>query len=243
MADCYVFEAIQTTPFFNRTTKMPSLRRVKLFSLLIFLLVITLLFYTASVRQSRTQDQRTVGDFYDKTVNALNSKNKNNVGVGTEDEIIAKKMAESLKDAEKAAKDKANAKAPKPDPPSSVIGVGSAAEGARDDERSVAGRKKFREGGEAQEPVKEKEETEEEHEVEVELNSILKKSPSKTALFMRDVGREANGGNSYHLLEIILSSFKTSKGYLARKIYHRSSTLCRGIGSAPNWFGDTSTPC
>lgn len=167
--------SIHTTPFFNRTTKMPSMRRVKLFSLLIFLFAVALLFYTASLRQSRELDSRTVGDFYDKTVNALNKNknNKNDVG-GTDDEIIAKKMAESLKDAEKAAKDTANAKAPKPDPPSSVIGVGSAADGARDDERSVAGRKKFREGGEAQEPV---EESEEEHEIEVELNAILKKSP------------------------------------------------------------------
>lgn len=72
------------------------------------------------------------------------------------------------------AKDKANAKAPKPDPPSALVGVGSSSEGS---EKSVAGRKKLA-AGEVQEPIKE--ETQEEHDIEVELNSILKKSPSKT---------------------------------------------------------------
>ena len=162
------------------------MRRVKLITLLIFLFVITLLFYTASLRQSRERDSRTMGDFYDKTVNALNSKHKNDVG--TEDELIAKKMAESLKEAAQVAKDNANAKAPKPDPPSSVVGVGSAADGARGDERSVAGRKKFSSGAEEQKPVQE--ETPEDHEIEVELNSILKKSPSKFMIFPRDVLRD-----------------------------------------------------
>jgi hypothetical protein len=154
---------------------MPSMRRIKVFGLLIFLLVITVLFWTASLRQQRAQDPRTIGDFYAKTVNALN-KNPNGGGSSSsDDEEISRAMAERLKKAAQDAKDNANAKAPKPDPPSSVVGVGSAADGARD-ERSVAGRKKFF-PGEAQEPVHQ--ETQEEHDVEVELNSILKKSPSE----------------------------------------------------------------
>ena len=166
---------------------MPSMRRVKVFTVLIFLAVITLLFYTASVRQSRAQDFRTVGDFYDKTVNALNSMKQAPIeaqgpGKSEEDELVAKKMAQSLKEAAQVAKDNANAKAPRPDPPSQVVGVGSAAEGARSSERSVAGRKKYGGGNEEeQKVVKEvEEESEEDHQVEVELNSILKKSPSKS---------------------------------------------------------------
>ena len=160
---------------------MPSKRRIKVFSLSIFLFAITLLFYTASVRQTRERDLRTVGDFYDKTVNALNSKTKASAGgTNEEDEMIARKMAESLKEAAQVAKDNANAKAPKPDPPSQIVGVGSAADGARGDERSVAGRRKF--GGEEQRVVKE-EESEEDHEIELELNSILKKSPSTLSPF------------------------------------------------------------
>jgi len=89
-----------------------------------------------------------------------------------DDGEIARQMSERLKEAAQVAKDKANAKAPKPDPPSDVVGVGSASEGRED--RGVAGRKKYG-SGEAQSPLKE--ETQEEHDVEVELNSILKKSP------------------------------------------------------------------
>lgn len=173
---------------------MPSMRRVKVFTVLIFLSVIALLFYTASYRQSRSPDSRTVGDFYDKTVNALNSANQpkaqtpltNNQNVKSEeDEMIAKKMAESLKEAAQVAKDNANAKAPKPDPPSQVVGMGNAAKGQG--EKSVAGRKKFG-GEEGQKIVQEHEEDEEEeeskedHEITVELNSILKKSPSELPL-------------------------------------------------------------
>jgi hypothetical protein len=151
------------------------MRRIKVFGLLIFLVVITLLFWTASLRQQREPDSRTVGDFYQKTVNGLNKKPSTGGTTGeSDDDEVAKAMAQSLKEAAQVAKDKANAKAPKPDPPSILVGVGSAAEGAG--ERGVAGRKKFG-AGDPQEPVKE--ETQEDHEVEAELNSILKKSPSK----------------------------------------------------------------
>jgi len=150
------------------------MRRIKVFGLLIFIIVITVLFWTASLRQQREPDSRTVGDFYEKTVNGLNKKpSTGGAAAASDDDEVAKAMSQRLKEAAQVAKDNTNAKAPKPDPPSSLVGVGSAAEGARDD-RSVAGRKKFS-TGESQEPVKE--ETKEEHEVEMELNSILKKSP------------------------------------------------------------------
>jgi hypothetical protein len=155
------------------------MRRVKVFGLLILLFVVTVLFWTASARQQRNQG---VGDFYSNTQQALNRKPMRGATKSElDDEEIAKKMAERLKEAAEVAKSNANAKAPKPDPPSSVVGVGSAAEGSSG-ERSVAGRKKFS-AGDTQEPVQE--ETQEEHDVEVELNSILKKSPSKWAAFGR----------------------------------------------------------
>ena len=130
---------------------MPSMRRVKVFGLVVFLFAITLLFWTASLRQRRDRDSRTVDDFYSKTVNGLDKKPMRGA-TKSDDEEVAKKMAERLKEAAQVAKDNANAKAPKPDPPSSVVGVGSAAEGSRD-ERGVAGRKKFS-SGEGQEPIK-----------------------------------------------------------------------------------------
>lgn len=85
-------------------------------------------------------------------------------------------MQERLQEAAQVAKDNANAKAPKPDPPSAVIGKGSAAQRAKD-EKGVAGRKKY--GGGDQKVEKETKETREDGEVETELNRILKKSPSE----------------------------------------------------------------
>jgi glutaredoxin len=154
------------------------MRRVKVFGLLILLIVVSLLFWTASLRQQRELDSRTVGDFYQKTVNGLNKQSSmggSKQGPAEDDDEVAKAMAQRLKEAAQVAKDNANAKAPKPDPPSSLVGVGSAAEGAS--ERGVAGRKKVA-AGDAQTPVIE--ETEEDRKVDAELNSILKKSPSKS---------------------------------------------------------------
>ena len=153
---------------------MPSARRVKVLSIVFFLAFITFLLWTASVRAKRTPDLRTAGDFYSKTIKELDKKPQSK-----DDEEVARKMSEGLKEAAQVAKDNANAKAPKPDPPSSVVGVGSAAEGA---ERGVAGRKKF-----DQEVVNVKEETPEEMTIKKELNSILKKSPSKSLLLQAKI--------------------------------------------------------
>ncbi|CAG8950599.1 hypothetical protein HYFRA_00002808 [Hymenoscyphus fraxineus] len=150
---------------------MPSTRRIKVFGLLVFISVIAVLFYTDSLRQERPRDLRTAGDFYSKTVNALQKDLKKGAA---EDDTEVKARLQRLQDAAKQAKEMANSKSPKPDSPSAIEGVGSAADGTR--ERGVAGRKKMT-AGEAQAPLKE--ETKEEHEVEVELNSILKKSPSE----------------------------------------------------------------
>lgn len=217
--------AIYTTPFLKRSTNMPSMRRIKVFGLLVILFVVTVLFYTASIRQNSPQDSRTASDFYDRTVNALN--NKKPAGGTSGDEQVAAAMAKSLKEAAQVAKDNANAKAPKPDPPSSILGVGSAAEGARE-EKSVAGRKKFT-TGEAQEPIKDKVETKEEHDVEVELNIILKKSPSKCAhafyresILILDV-------HSHHILEVVLPSLQESQRHSPRKVHYQPCAICRGI--------------
>ena len=158
---------------------MPSARRVRVFGLMVFCFVLTVLYFTASARQSRPRDLRTAGDFYSKTMNALPKDGKKD-GVKTdESDVEVKARTQRLQEAAKLAKDNANAKAPKPDAPEDVKGVGSASEGSPRGEIGIAGRKKFREGGDAQEVVKEKEETPEEHMVEVELNSILKRAPSK----------------------------------------------------------------
>ncbi|KAK0104486.1 hypothetical protein ONS95_004775 [Cadophora gregata] len=176
---------------------MPSMRRIKVFGLLVVMAIITLLFYTSSSSSSSKYDLESsqTGDFFYKTKNALErtpvgggastaGKGKI-VGAGSgEDDKEASKAR--LKEAAQIAKDNANLKAPKPDPPSKIVGIGSAAEGA---EKSVAGRKKFNTGGsgsEAQVPVKEEddEESREAEKVKAELNSILKKAPSRYFLIL-----------------------------------------------------------
>lgn len=116
-----------------------------------------------------------MSEFYTKTVQGLERKPMRG-STQAEEEEKSRRLTERLKEAAQVAKDNANAKAPKPDPPSILVGVGSAAEGS---ERNIGGRKKYPVSGEEQQPIKQ--ETQEEHEVEVELNIILKKSPSKNS--------------------------------------------------------------
>jgi hypothetical protein len=88
---------------------MPSMRRVKVFGLLVLLFVVAILFWTASLRQQLAPDTRTVGGFYAKTKNALGKDRPADVDAATDDEQVARKMAESLREAEQIAKDNANA--------------------------------------------------------------------------------------------------------------------------------------
>ncbi|KAI1137789.1 glutaredoxin [Hypoxylon sp. FL0543] len=167
---------------------MPSARRVRLLMMVILAAIITTLFFTSQMRSTIPHDNRTVQDFFGKTMNGLGHnqgsgqvvmsgkgttvdstvKDKDGDGsVDEDDEQLAKEMSERLRAAEQKAKDLANAKAPlKPDPPSEVIGVGS----------SAGGQKKGNTKGSSKDTEKEGE-SEEDHEIEVTLNNILKKSP------------------------------------------------------------------
>ncbi|PBP22084.1 hypothetical protein BUE80_DR007059, partial [Diplocarpon rosae] len=174
---------LQNTPIFSRresNATMPSVRRVKVLGLVIVMIVVTMLFYTSSQRQQGEIDGEHAGDFYSKTKSALermpvgggaSTAGKGKSAGSKENEDIAKAMAEQLKLAAQVAKDNANAKAPKPDPPSKVVGIGNAAEGAK---KNSVDRKKNG-PGEAQVPIKEEKSKDDEN-VKAEFNSILKKS-------------------------------------------------------------------
>ncbi|KAI1650449.1 glutaredoxin [Daldinia loculata] len=167
---------------------MPSARRVRLLMMVVLAAVITTLFFTSQMRSAIPHDNRTVHDFFGKTMNGLGPqkgpgqvvmsgkgttvdstvKDKDGDGsVDEDDEQLAKEMADRLRAAEQKAKDLANAKAPlKPDPPSEVIGIGS----------SAGGQKKGTSQGNSKETDEESEESEEDREVEATLNNLLKKS-------------------------------------------------------------------
>ncbi|KAI2607049.1 glutaredoxin [Hypoxylon fragiforme] len=169
---------------------MPSPRRVRLLMMVILAAVITTLFFTSQMRSTIPHDDRTMRDFFGKTMNGLGHpqgngqvvmsgkgtsvdstvKDKDGDGsVDEDDEKLAKEMADRLRAAEQMAKDLANAKAPlKPDAPSEIIGVGSSAGGQKKD--NAKGDSKGAQNGE-------EEETEEDHKVEATLNSLLKKAP------------------------------------------------------------------
>lgn len=157
--------------------------------------VVFVLFYTSSLRANEVKDERTIQDFYHKTVNGLKHKqppgqavlegNKPKAAghvpvdkdadgdVDADDEKLAKDMQGRLKAAEDKAKELANKKSPlKPDAPSDVVGKGNSAAGQKKKEKTANGK----EVTETDEEEK-KDESDEEHAVEVELNSILKKSP------------------------------------------------------------------
>jgi len=155
---------------------MVSQRRYRIVGVLIFTVLIILLFNSVSeLRNSRNVD------FYTSTTDALNSLHsqtdkqssvQSNIHPNSGQGDTSGNLAERLKDAELQAKQAANAKAPlKPDHPDKVNGVGSAAEG------NVAGRLKYAKDDDVQKPLSAQ--SEEEAKVEAELESILKKSPSK----------------------------------------------------------------
>ncbi|KAI8965571.1 glutaredoxin [Daldinia sp. FL1419] len=168
---------------------MPSARRVRLLMMVVLAAVITTLFFTSQMRSAIPHDNRTVHDFFGKTMNGLGPqkgsgqvvmsgkgttvdstvKDKDGDGsVDEDDEQLAKEMADRLRAAEQKAKDLANAKAPlKPDSPSDVVGVGS----------SAGGQKKGSSKGSSKDIDEDNEESEEDRKVEATLNSLLKKSP------------------------------------------------------------------
>ncbi|KAK4035151.1 thioredoxin-like protein [Parachaetomium inaequale] len=165
---------------------MPSQRRVRVITYLVLAGIVTLLFLSQA-RHSRGSDQ-SLQDFRSKTVNAMEKNHEAGRSVaGTggqagqkaiadhdvdadgdideDDTLLAKQMADRLRQAEQKAKDNAKAKGPnKPESPQEVVGVGSSASGQK--------RPAPKDKAETQ-PA----ETEEDHEVEGVLNSILKKSP------------------------------------------------------------------
>ncbi|GJC99593.1 glutaredoxin [Colletotrichum higginsianum] len=176
---------------------MPSKRQLRTLLVGVLIGVVFVLFYTSSLRADEVKDERTIQDFYHKTVNGLKHKEPPNqavldqnkpkaVGhvpvdkdadgdVDADDEKLAKDMAGRLKAAEEKAKELANKKSPlKPDAPSEVVGKGNSAAGQdKKKEKAGAGKEIVKDS----EDDTKKTESDEEHAVEVELNTILKKSP------------------------------------------------------------------
>jgi hypothetical protein len=158
---------------------MPSQRRVKVFGLMVLLTILITLYMTSSARSTQNSE------FYTKTSDALAAKE----AAAQAEKINADDVGARLKAAEEAAKKAADVKGHK---------LQEAFEAEEEPgEKSVAGRVLMKEPEEKEERVvdlpnteekvqkpvaaKQEPETKEDHEVEVELNAILKKSPSKSS--------------------------------------------------------------
>lgn len=158
---------------------MPSTRRIRVFALAMASLILLILYFTADARRSHSHD------FYTSTVKAMDAK-----AAALAKDVENADVGQRLRNAEAAAKKVADAKTPNPNVAAEkeVPLVGEAA-------KNVAGRIKVK-GGEKwdmnsgkeaagvgkeagqTEGKEETPETQAEHDVEVELNSILKRSPS-----------------------------------------------------------------
>ena len=150
---------------------------------MVLLTVFVTLYMTSSARYTRSSD------FYTKTQDALKVKDRAEAAKKIEiDDVSAR-----LKAAEDAAKKAADAKGQK-------LQEAVTGEDSTGGERSVAGRVMMKDqdenvpgvagvGGKPADraAAKQEPEAEEDHEVEVELNAILKKSPSKFPLFHSDI--------------------------------------------------------
>lgn len=99
-------------------------------------------------------------------------------------------------------------------------------------------------GGQAEGKEEPAAETQEEHDVEVELNSILKRSPSTSSptwsllssrnnLACVSPSTDLSAKNSHHLLEILLPLLRQSEGHPRREIHHRARPLRRRARPPP----------
>jgi hypothetical protein len=194
---------------------MPSQRRTRLYVLLLALTIIITLYITRSDSQTRTSP------FYVKTQEALQakeyveaSKQRDAVGVGS-------RLKAAADDARKAAEKKDQEFV------DSVTG-GDADKAPRGRYSNKDGKQQPIEGvaavgGRTQDKTPPKEnETEEYHEAEVELNAILKKSPS-TPIPQSPLSLLTRP--SHHLLQNILPALPTSKAHPPRKVRHRTRAV------------------
>jgi hypothetical protein len=150
---------------------MPSQRRMRLYGILIVITVAVLFYMSRAAHQTQTSD------FYTKTQQALQEKEYAEAAKQRDADSVGSRLKAAEQQAKKNAEDKYT------DHKAKVEGQ---------DQKSVAGRVKMdgdkvpgvaQQGGKPRDQAAMMEhETLEDHEVEMELNAILKKSPSTLSL-------------------------------------------------------------
>lgn len=194
---------------------MPSQRRMRFFGILIVVTVVVLFYMSRGAHQTQTSD------FYTKTQQALQEKEYAEAAKQRDAESVGSRLKAAEEQAKKNAEDKYT------DHKVKVEGQ---------DQKSVAGRVKMdgdRVPGVAQQGGKPRDqaammehETLEDHEVEMELNAILKKSPSTLLLAHLSLAQSLTH-RSDHLFEILLPILEESETHPAREVQHQARTLRR----------------
>jgi hypothetical protein len=154
---------------------MPSMRRMRIFGVLVFCVVFYVLYITSNARHTGSPD------FYSKTKQALDRDRgphhphapHKGVAIDNDNEAVAMDLANRLKEAAQAAKDNANAKSPRPE------GMDAMADKAKPVVQDIAADKAT---ADKKEEVLHQDESTEDYDVEQEMNRLLKRSPSKSAL-------------------------------------------------------------
>jgi hypothetical protein len=206
---------------------MPSQRRQRTYGVFFFLGIIFFFYITRGPGQTRNSQ------FFTKTQEALQQKEY----VEAAQVRDAEGVSARLKVAEEEAKKKT---ADKSDRYMESVEGGAVGKG-------VAGRVKFSQqdgdekkvqgvaavGGKPRDrdAAKVRDETPEDHEVEVELNAILKKSPSTSFLAPTELSRYTNI-TSYYILKDLLPLFQESQIHPSRQVQNITSPLRRRTGRA-----------
>jgi hypothetical protein len=210
---------------------MPSQRRMRFFGTLIVITIVVLFYMSRAAQQTQTSD------FYTKTQQALQEKEFAEAAKQRDADSVGSR----LKAAEEQAKKNAGQK---------YTEVKESVEGP--DSKGVAGRVKMdsekvpgvaQQGGRPRDQAAMKEhETPEDHEVEIEMNAILKKSPSTSRPRNPPSLTHLLTCCSDHLLKVLLPLLEEGEAHPPRKVPNRTRTLRRRARSKPHGRTTASLP-
>lgn len=223
---------------------MPSARRVRLLALAAIVTVVFVLFYGSGFG-GRGQS----ADFYHKTMDAMHGRSPGKPVIDSEtglrtghipqdrdgdgdidedDHKAGKDLQDRLSKLAQEAKDNANEKAPKPDSPSKLIGVGNSAEGNKKPAEEKAASIKPAAPAEPPAAAAKGKERIEESKAEQVLHAILKQSPGMSLSNLFITNHHMLTRHSHHLFENILPALEARQGHPPRKVHHQAQALCRG---------------
>jgi hypothetical protein len=212
---------------------MPSQRRMRVFGLLLFVVVVTVLYMTNSADQTRKSA------FYVKTQEALQASEYMEAAKQRDADDVHLRLKSAEDTAKKATEEKHKKYRDSVEGGEAEPQQGKSVGGNKfkvqdvDQKKAVPGVATV--GGRPRDKMPEKEsETPEDHEVEIELNAILKKSPSTLSRVNFPYDVSANLYYSHHLLQILLPALQKSKAHFARQVQHHTCALRRRARHTPS---------